>query len=339
MHASTHRAITEAVAERLGIGQPERRILTEAATAPDVAPDYQAQPYLTRTGRLRVREVRVRHHGTPSGLMKSLAVKARHLFLSSLKTKPEAEAGFLRRLLGRTRERLARKAARTAGRLLHYIQDNAVPSPSADRAAHDSVERACERMDPRPFAGGPCPVGKIQTLSEIESVSPSADAEKAMEGAVAHSYRILGSVLGPPSPPEELAKKAREAYGYFTSRWARFLLYPIIAILLLTIPNAIFRSNLAPLAPLPFLFLLLLATPLVEPMWMDTALKSCQKLHPAVKWGVAFEVLLASADYALGVIPATALSAAVLLVAFWALLLRHPSWKVVRPEADWFLWG
>jgi len=149
--------------------------------------------------------------------MKSLAVKARHLFLSSLRAKPESEAGFLMRLLGRTRERLVRKAERTAGRLLHYVQDNVVPSPSLDRAAHDSVERACERMDPRSFVGGLCPVGKIQTLSEISEISPSADAERAMEGAVLHSYRILGSVFGSPNPPEALAKEAREAYSYFTS--------------------------------------------------------------------------------------------------------------------------
>jgi hypothetical protein len=335
MFAKTHEKITEAVSNKLGVYSPT---LVEASAEPDRIPDYQAQPYLTRTGKLRVKEVRVRHHGTPPGLMKSLAVKARHLFLSSLKAKPESEAGILRRLLGRTRERLTRKAARIAGRLLHYVQDNAVPSPSTDRAAHDSVERACERMDPRPFAGGPCPVGKIQTLSEIKSISPSADAERAMEGAVAHSYRILGSVLGPPSPPEELAEKAREAYGYFTSRWARFLLYPIVAILLLTIPNALFRSNLAFLAPLPLFPLLLLAIPLAEPMGVDTVLRACQKLHPAVKWGAVFEALLALADYALGTVPAAPLSAILLLSLFWLLLLRHPSWKAVRPEADWFLW-
>jgi hypothetical protein len=335
MLAKTHEAITEAVSKKLGVYSPT---LVEASAEPDRIPDYQAQPYLTRTGKLRVREVRVRHHGTPPGLMKSLAVKARHLFLSSLRAKPEAEAGILRRLLGRTRERLARKAERAAGRLLHYIQDNAVPSPSVDRAAHDSVERACERMDPRPFAGGPCPVGKIQTLSEIKSISPSADVEKAMERAVVHSYRILGSVFGSPSPPQELAKKAQEAYGYFTSRWARFILYPIIAILLLTIPNTLFRSNLAPLIPLPFMSLLLLSSPLAARAGMDTVLKSCQRLHSAVKWGITFEALLTLVDYALGTVPAMAASAILLLSLFWLLLLRHPDWKAVRPEADWFLW-
>jgi hypothetical protein len=86
MHASTHGAITEAVSRKLGVYSPT---LVEASTEPDRIPDYQAQPYLTRTGRLRVREARVRHHGTSPGLMKSLAVKSRHLFLSSLGARPE----------------------------------------------------------------------------------------------------------------------------------------------------------------------------------------------------------------------------------------------------------
>jgi hypothetical protein len=179
-------------------------------------------------------------------------------------------------------------------------------------------------MDPRPFVGGPCPVGKIQTLSEISEISPSADAEKAMEGAVAHSYRILGAIFGHPNPPEELAEKAREAYGYFTSKWARFLLYPIIAILLLTVPNALFRSNLAFILSLPFLFLLFLATPLVEPMGMDTVLRSCQKFHTVVKAGLILEVLCSAADCLMGAVPATAASAILLLSLFWLLLLGTP---------------
>jgi len=70
--------------------------------------------------------------------------------------------------------------------------------------------------------------------------------------------------------------------------------------------------------------LLFLAFPLVQPMGMNTVLRSCQKFHTVVKVGLLLEVLCTATDCLMGVVPATAVSAIFLLSMFWLLLSTPP---------------
>jgi len=338
VRAGTHRRITGAVAEALGIPGGKREILVEASAAPDLFPDYEIQPYLTRSGRFRLRSVRVRHHGTPPRRLRALALRARHLLLSSVTAPPASEAGLLRRWLIGTREKLERRAMEAAGRLLHYLQDGAVPSPSLGEEVHDRVERACDGLNPRQFVAPlPLPVGKVETLREMEAVRPSADPREAMREAVTYSFRVLGGLTGSLRAPEGLRKDALETCSRLRGSRS-LLLHPLLSLVLLLALSLPFGSALLPLILLPFLLFLPLAGLAAASAKPDRVLRACRRLHGIAKKGCAWEVLCALGDHLLGREPVVAFSAILLLLLAWALFFRHPSWRRIREEVDWFLW-
>ena len=334
MDARTHRRITEAVSRWLGLDEAWTYLLCDFSTAPDVSADYSTKVYVTPSGRLRVRQVRVRHHGAPLRMLKSMAVRARHRLLESLQA---PEKGVLRGLLGRTKQKLERKALEAAGRLLHYLQDGSVPAPGSGE--HDRVERGCHRVDPVQFrrrvAGGDVPVGKLQTLSELV-VQPCLDPREAVEEATLHSYRVLGGILGPAEAPEELNSRAVESFRHFKSKSASMLLC-LLPGFLLSLLASVLRSPLYLLPLSPYLALMFLVAVVAISGNINRVLRTCQKLHAGVKaGGICGLVPLLEYPAPLALLAPFVL--VVPLVCLWIMFLRHPAWKVIRHEVDWFLW-
>lgn len=117
MDAKTHEQITQVVSGLLGFSEPIKSILTEQSAAPDIIPDYEMKTYVTYRGRIRTKQVRIRHHGTPLRTIKKYVISARYLFLKVGDVPPTSEASWLCRLLGQTRENLFNKTCLKTGRV------------------------------------------------------------------------------------------------------------------------------------------------------------------------------------------------------------------------------
>jgi len=333
MHWETHRRITEAVCEALGLPEHVTSILRESSIAPDYAPDYEYRVVTTAKGRTVIRRVRVKHHGTPRWLIKKYVKDARRLVLKATRAPPMQEAGVLRKIFGLTREHMLTKAYRKLGRALHYIQDNVVVGPDTNKALHDKIERECRRLDPRDFVKGvKAPVGKQETYKEIESIQQQSDALNAMRMAVKHSLVVVSSVLSPPEAPPDLNKLANEAYRYFKTVRVPLAVVsslPLIVSLVLLIEVSPFALAVLFLS----FYLMLLGLLVALRRDINSVLASAQRIHSTLK-ALGVSAALLSLLLWNGLFLAPILPATLLYFAF----LRFKAWREIKDEVDWFIW-
>jgi hypothetical protein len=324
MDAGSHKAITLAVASALGIEDSRSRKIAQAATTPDLMPDYAVKTYVTRTGKIRTRRVRATHHGAPLSLLKKNAVKARHLWLEGRKD----EADYM------------------VGRLLHYLQDGSIPSPKMNKTLHDNLERECSRLDPESFmeeAEKFTPVGKTETFKVLFNEKVASTPEGAMKEALKSSFSVASSIFSSIFPPPKFSSLGREAYNFFKSRSKELFLYSLLWICLL-IPLCIGVASHAEFIILPpvGLFTAFLAGVIVYngicmlivalSKNMNQVLYKIRWIH---RWILPNSVLTILAVLYHVIIPMMAIPV-VLLVYFR--FLASPAWKAIKEEVDWYRW-
>ncbi len=315
----THEAITDTVGRLLDLSDELRKELIEHARSPDVSPDYTVTVRVTYSGRIRPRVARLKHHEFPRWRLRRMVESSRRLWLR-----------------GR-----AKGAVRKLGRVLHYIQDGFIPSPSRDRRAHDSIENACSRVSPQSILKEVSlhrPVGRRETLKFLDRIRAKNSGLEAVKSALEVSYAVTSSVLSDPNPPEELRRHAESVLTRVRS--GRSVIVPLFVIVLtyvpflwlLSPPTALFLT--LPLIVLPCLWLSASLMPgLGKPLWAVCRI--------GVWTGITVAASLISSLVAWGaepvLIPAP-LAVAPIVVVPYLLFLRGARLGVLRSELGWFLW-
>jgi hypothetical protein len=309
MHADVHKAITLTVTHILGIEDFRSRRIAEAATTPDLTPDYFA-------GR------RATHHGTPSSLLKEIAIEARHSWL----------------------EGKWDKADYMVGRLLHYLQDGPIPSPNVNRSLHDNLERKCSKLDPTLFINKVekvTPVGKMETLNVLSNRKVASTPEEAMEEALKNSFSIVSSIFSPIFAPPKFSSLGNEAYSFFKSRSKEMFLYSLLWISLL-IPLTIGMTKYADIIfLLGFLTAFLVWAIIYNGICMFTialssnmneVLYKARWIHDHISLN---SILLVLTILYHVMIPIIALT---IILLVYSRFLKFPAWKAIKEEIDWYIW-
>ena len=336
MDAETHRKITETVARWLALPAELTESLMEGSVAPDRSPDY----WTSLTASLTTKRRRIRHHGTPFGLLKRTVAEARQIFLKSQKLPVRSEAGWLRKWLGRTRENLACQASHLLGRALHYIQDNTVFPYAEDRYTHDSVERGMRRLNPSSCVKKTQLhrlVGKMETYQEIDSVEAADKSSEAMRKAVTHTFAIVSSVLSSSEAPPRLNTLGNSVYRFFKTRQISLLVFSILLVITTDLAGsplneeASFTFGL--LVGIPSICLSLLGLGVALLMDINTVLQLARWMYPTVIClGAGSAVTVLSVGQ---LAPATPL---LLVISYHYLFLQSPAWSRIRNDVYWFTW-
>ena len=91
-------------------------------------------------------------------------------------------------------------AAKLVGRILHYVGDSTIISPSIDDDLHDQMERECSRISPRQVIENLNllkPIGKRETLKVLmDSLErgPASSALEAVKRTLSISFSIISSI-------------------------------------------------------------------------------------------------------------------------------------------------
>lgn len=337
MHGKLHRLITQAVANRLKLPEPIVPFLCEGSEAPDRFADYETKMYVTRSGRVRTRKVRVKHHGTPFRVIKRTALKARHLLLKAEDAPARSEANWFNKMLKHTREDLQERGSYLAGRVLHYLQDNVIIGPSVDKLAHDKLERECANIDPASCIEKTKLkrlVCKKEVYKEIESVKTHNDPLEVMKRAIEHSYSVGSSIFSPSEAPPDLNKLGNEVYRNLKDKGKLILFYSaillLVPIILLITTSSVILSFLT---LLPSTILAAHGFVVARSRNINTVLRATQRMP---RWIIYVCVGSFLTDIFLGGVGASI--CILLVILFYFLFLRSPAWKRIKDEIDWFKW-
>jgi hypothetical protein len=326
MHADTHKAITLAVTSALGIENSRSRRIAEAATTPDISPDYVKEKYRTRSGRERTRWVRVSHHGTPLSLLEEIAVEARHSLLEGKRD----------------------KADYMLGRLLHYLQDRPIPSPDVNKHLHDSFERECSKLNPISFMkkveeNCVIPVGKTETLKVLSRRKVASTPEEAMEEALKNSLSIASSILSSIFAPPKFSSLGKEVYDFFKSRSKEMFLYSLLQISLI-IPfsiGVIRHVELMLFLGYGFFVVLLIGMFIYDGICMLTIALSSDMNKVLYKARRIDDHNLPNSI--LSIFTAACHIIIPIIVILVNLIVhfrffKFPAWKAIKEEIDWYIW-
>jgi len=335
LNAETHKRITQAVIQRVGLSGPITFIVKGSAD-PDILPDYEYRPYVTARGRIRYRRVRMTHHGNLDWA-KRTATSARHSLLRSEDAPPSSSASVFRKLFRRTREHLLSKAFYQAGRTLHYLQDSVIISPKIDKSVHNQVESSCRYLDPTLYVRNVTtrtPTGKAETYKEIESVKATKEPLKAMVAALKHSYAVLSSIFSSSKVPPRLGELGNYSYKRFKENRKYLLAY---LGLLMMIPTALLIKLLSLfvlLTLLPSLYVAYLGIIVTLSKDMNTVLRTATRVDRGVCYIIGGALLTALLLWQL--LPLLQILAVILL---YLIFFRFPEWNRVKAEIDWFRWS
>jgi len=190
MRASTHRAITAAVARALGVGGRALEAMLKGSVDPDIYPEEEVKARVGRGGRVYFVRRRVRHH--------------------TAHNKPR-----IMRLIWRSRKMLLKgrlsEAAYLLGYALHYVQDAYIPSWN-----HAGLESTLKTIPiPIPEIRGAimealCSPSYVE--GELKRIRPMS-GEAALIEAARTSASIAAAVLGPTDPPQRLLEEERAERG------------------------------------------------------------------------------------------------------------------------------
>lgn len=221
MKASTHKAITAAVARALGVGGQALEAMLKGSVDPDVYPEEEVEARVGRRGKIYFVRRRIRHHTTQNrSKIMNVLWRSRRLFLK-----------------GRMIE-----AAYLLGYALHYAQDMFIPAWN-----HAGSELALKST--------PIPIWEVKEAVREAACSPSyverilmrvrpIDGAVALTEAARASAMIAAAVLGPTEPPKELLEAMRAEKRSHIVKVAiasssaalivpSFMLFPLIAPLFL----------------------------------------------------------------------------------------------------------
>lgn len=186
MKASTHRAITAAVARALGVRGQALEAMLKGSIDPDIYPDEEIKAKVGRGGKVYLVKKRVRHHTVENRrrIMRILW-KSRRMLLKGRLT----ESAYL------------------LGYALHYTQDMFIPSWN-----HIGLESTLK--------AAPIPIWEIHEAIREADCSPSyiedmlkntrpISGDAALIEAARTSASIAAAVLGPIDPPQELLEEER----------------------------------------------------------------------------------------------------------------------------------
>ncbi|MCC6018872.1 MAG: hypothetical protein LM601_07570 [Candidatus Verstraetearchaeota archaeon] len=332
MHADTHKAITLAVTSALGIENSRSRRIAEAATTPDISPDYVKEKYRTRSGRERTRWVRVSHHGTPLSLLEEIAVEARHSLLEGKRD----------------------KADYMLGRLLHYLQDRPIPSPDVNKHLHDSFERECSKLNPISFMkkveeNCVIPVGKTETLKVLSRRKVASTPEEAMEEALKNSLSIASSILSSIFAPPKFSSLGKEVYDFFKSRSKEMFLYSLLQIsLIIPFSIGVMRHD-EPMLSLGYAFpriiqifvafligifiydgICILTVALSSDM--NKVLYKARRINDHIAPSSILSIFTATCHI---IIPIIVILVSLLI---YFRFFKFPTWKAIKEEIDWYIW-
>jgi len=222
MRASTHRAITAAVARALGVGGRALEAMLKGSVDPDIYPEEEVKARVGRGGRVYFVRRRVRHH--------------------TAHNKPR-----IMRLIWRSRKMLLKgrlnEAAYLLGYALHYVQDAYIPSWN-----HAGLESTLKTIPiPIPEIRGAimealCSPSYVE--GELKRIRPMS-GEAALIEAARTSASIAAAVLGPTDPPQRLLEEERAERG-------KHLFRMLLAILsaALTIPSLLAPSPATLILPI-----------------------------------------------------------------------------------------
>lgn len=313
--AAVHRKITLTVCREAKVPQQLTSILSESSAELDEVPDYEVKTYITSTGRLKVKRVRVKHHGARKKFLKKLAMESRYRWLRGDIV----------------------SSASSGGRLLHYIQDGVVPSPRLDRNRHDYIERRSaelnlkEVLEKTEFKK---PEGKVETFKTLELVKPEFEAKEALRKALELSYATVSSILSPSKAPEHLNHLANQAYGSFKNRWK--LALPYYTVLILLPVYFILQSTYPALTAPSFLPSWILAgTGLTIILFRDVN-KVLKAARAIPKWTILSNIACLALYLELNV--AVAVAYFIFIASSYLIYPRSEAWRRVGKEVDWFKW-
>ena len=332
MYAKTHEILTREAAKLAGLDEKLIPSLCFGARSPDLVPDYSYKVYLTYRGKLRVRKTRVKHHEPNPGLLKKYVVEARRRWLK-----------------GRRED-----AAKLVGRILHYVGDSTIISPSIDDDLHDRMERECSRISPRQVIENLNlfkPIGKRETLKVLmDSLEkgPASSALEAVKRTLSISFSIISSILSSPTAPRRFRELGARCYEYFNGRknltlfLSLFLIIlPCISLILLSLELR-FAIALASLIStiIPSMIAGISGMIMYGSRDMNTALCSARRVYGLLPWIIVGTVISGLIIFSIGYTVAIALliSEILMTIIIYRRLFNILEWKRIKDEIDWFRW-
>ena len=332
MYAKTHEILTREAAKLAGLDEKLIPSLCFGARSPDLVPDYSYKVYLTYRGKLRVRKTRVKHHEPNPGLLKKYVVEAR------------------RRWLKGSRE----DAAKFVGRILHYVGDSTIISPSIDDDLHDRMERECSRISPRQVIENLNlfkPIGKRETLKVLmDSLEkgPASSALEAVKRTLSISFSIISLILSSPPAPIRFRELGARCYEYFKERKNLSLLLslfliilPCISLILLSLELR-FAIALASLIStiIPSMIAGISGMTMYRSRDMNTALYSARRVYGLLPWIIVGTVISGLIIFSIGYTVAIALliPGILMTIIIYRRLFNILEWKRIKDEIDWFRW-
>jgi len=332
MYAKTHEILTREAAKLAGVDEKLIPNLCFGAKSPDLVPDYSYKVYLTYRGRLRVRKTRVKHHEPNPGLLKKYVVEARHRWLKG------------------SRE----DAAKLVGRILHYVGDSAIISPSIDDDLHDQMERKCSRINPRQVIENLNlfkPIGKRETLKVLmDSLEkgPASSALEAVKRTLDTSFSIISSILSSPTAPRRFRELGDRCYEHFKGR-KNLTLFLSLSLIILPCINLILLSlKLSFAIALASLIFIIIPSMIAgisgmimyRSRDMNTALYSARRAYGSLPWIIIGTVISGLIIFSIGHTVAIALliPGILMTIIIYYRLFKISEWKRIKDEIDWFKW-
>ena len=332
MYAKTHEILTREAARLAGVDEKLIPNLCFGAKSPDLVPDYSYKVHLTYRGRLRVRKTRVKHHEPNPGLLKKYVVEARHRWLR-----------------GRRED-----AAKLVGRILHYIGDSTIISPSIDENLHDQMERECSRISPRKVVENLDlfkPVGKKETLKVLmESLEkgPASSALEAVKRTLATSFSIISSTLSSPIVPERFRELGGRCYEHFKER-KNFVLFlslfliilPCVSLILLSLGLKFFTAFASMIfIIIPSMIAGISGAIMYRSRDMNTALYSACRVYESLPWIIIGAIISGLIIFSIGCMVAiiSLIPEIIMTITIYRGLFNISEWKRIKDEIDWFKW-
>ena len=314
MYGSTHREITAVIAKKI-INFPSEYILPLCTNSesPDTIPDYEKQTYITAKGKIGTKKVRVRHHGTPYRIIRGYVLNARHYWLRDNKRKG---------------------SFRFAGRALHYIQDNFVPSPSYDKKLHDSIERGASYLNPEKFIqeeNFEISIGKKETFRKIGEIKPFTDIINSLKNATKFSYIIAGSIFSSIFAPQNFNDIANKAFNKFKEKTGYILIYSIV-LLLSVIVFSILKKEIGFISSIPSLVLSVMGLIIIISKDINLVLRIAQKIDIIVISSALCYIGFISYDLLTGIIQLP------LFLGYYFSFFWFSNWRKIKGEVDWYIW-
>jgi len=336
MRAETHRALALIAGKLAKLDKNLLPYLIEGAEAPDKLPDYTYQSYITYRGRVRYRKVRVRHHGAPFDVIKSTIIEARREWLKGRKE----------------------RAAGLAGRVLHYIGDGSIVSPSVNEKLHEKMERECAKIDPRSLLNKlklVRPVGKRQTLEIAKKVQPAENAVQAILNTLTISFGVISSIFSSHKAPEKFLRIGKKYYNHLkTNKGSLFILsvlfivFPILDVGFLSFQLgadliAMIETSLISLGwfLIPSWVMGLSGMIMFKSNDLNRCLYSARRMYKWMKGLIIGVIVSGIILFSINLIPLclmTIITGGSLLLTNYFKFFRLEEWRRIKDEIDWFKW-